>query len=212
MARRSHFKLRLPLLLHAYADLIQQRRAAAKYAVSKANDAEDNSDTERESRVYRRLKETSLSDRIFYTLRQRRRDRLIASTNPPSQLHQRLQAKHRHRLYQSGMAATALSASIAATVWTALFVTERVTLGGVPYRIITTFWNDKTARDAYFSGDTLALHNQLSTLGVEENIKAYYRPQFDNEHELDKYIHQIMFDRTGYVGEAYQVNHQGQLY
>ncbi|MEL6940906.1 MAG: hypothetical protein AAFO84_17125, partial [Cyanobacteria bacterium J06598_1] len=94
---------------------------------------------------------------------------------------------------------------------TSLFVREQVTFAGVPYRIVDKFWNDKAARDAYFVGDRNALHDRLKTLGVEEDIKDYYRDRFANEYELDQHIHQIMFDRTGYVGEAYNVNNFGQL-
>ncbi|MFK8182951.1 MAG: hypothetical protein AB8B99_06210 [Phormidesmis sp.] len=203
MTRWSRSKLHLPLWLNAYADWIQHRRAVAKNAPI---------DSELESRVYRRLKDVSLSDRLFYTLRERKRDRLAENEHRPSQLSQRLQDKNRHNQYKRGLAAATIGLGLGTATWTGLFVTEQVTFGGVPYRIVETFWNDKTARDAYFSGETQALHDQLSALGVEEAIKAYYRDQFDNEHELDKHIHQIMFDRTGYVGEAYQVNNQGQLY
>lgn len=208
MTRWSRSKSNLPLWLNAYADWMQHRLAAAKLASAKNAPADETC----ESRVYRRLKETSLRDRLFYTLRQRRRDRLAENENQPSQLTQRLQTQSRHRQYQRGLAAATLSLGLGGAAWTGLFVSERVTLGGVPYGIVETFWTDKTARDAYFSGDTQALHDQLSDLGVEEAIKAYYRDQFDNEHELDRYIHQIMFNRTGYIGEAYQVNNQGQLY
>lgn len=110
------------------------------------------------------------------------------------------------------MTAATLCLGLGVVLWTSLFIGERTTLGGVPYGIIRTFWNDKTARDAYFSGDAQVLHDRLSTLGVEASIKAYYRDQFEDEYALDRYIHQIMFDRTGYVGEAYRVNEQGQLY
>ena len=202
MARRSHSKLRLPLWLHAYADLIRQRRAATHSAPKDSA----------ESRVYRRLKETSLRDRIFYTLRQRRRHHLSRLANQPSHLSQRLQLRHRRRQRRKRIAALTLSLGLGSATWAGLFITEKVTLGGVPYRIVETFWNDKTARDAYFSGDSQALHDRLSALGVEEAIKTYYRDQFNNEHELDRYIHQIMFNRTGYVGEAYQVDSNGQLY
>lgn len=103
------------------------------------------------------------------------------------------------------------SLGVIATGWGGLFVSEQVTLGGVPYRIVRKFWRDKTARDAYFVGDRQALHDQLRALGVEGDIKDYYRDRFDNEHELDRHIHQIMFDRTGYVGEAYDVDNYGRL-
>jgi hypothetical protein len=43
-------------------------------------------------------------------------------------------------------------------------------------------------------------------MGIEEKMKDYYRPQISDEGVLDQHIHQILYDRTGYVGEAYQVN------
>ena len=199
MARRPHS--RIPLRLRAYTDLLRQRRAAAKYAPADPST----------SRVYRRLKETSLSDRIFHTLRKNRRYH-HAKPASASHLSLRLRAKHRRRWNRKGLTALCLSIGIGSATWLSLFVTEQVTLGGVPYRIVETFWNDDAARTAYFSGDAQALHDRLSALGVEEDIKAFYRDQFSNEDELDRYIHQVMFDRTGYVGEAYKVNNQGQLY
>ncbi len=38
-----------------------------------------------------------------------------------------------------------------------------------------------------------------------------YRDQISDENELDRYIHQIFYENTGYVGQAYKVNSQGQL-
>jgi len=202
MTRWSRSKLRLPPWISAYADLLRLRLAAARYRLPDKT----------ESRVYRRLRDASISDRLFYILRRRRRDRSIEQCSQPSQLSQRLQTKHRRHRHRQRLAAVTLWAGLGGALWTGLFVNERITLGGVPYRIIKTFWNDETARTAYFSGDAQALHNQLAALGVEESIKAFYRNEFDNEYELDRHIHQIMFDRTGYVGEAYEVNNRGQLY
>lgn len=104
-----------------------------------------------------------------------------------------------------------MSLGVGAACWGGLFINEQVTLGGVPYRVVRKFWNSPSARDAYFAGDRQALHDQLSLLGVENDIKNYYRDRFDNEYELDRHIHQIMFDRTGYVGEAYDVDNYGRL-
>lgn len=55
------------------------------------------------------------------------------------------------------------------------------------------------------------LHNRLSALGIEEDIKAYYRPKIQNEIALDRYIHQIFYDNTGYVGTGYFVDSAGKL-
>jgi hypothetical protein len=92
-----------------------------------------------------------------------------------------------------------------------LLTSERATIGGVPISIIMDFLRDETARSAYFEGDRQKLHDRLEAMGVEEEIKAFYRPQIRNEVKLDKYIHQLLYDRTGYVGDAYQVNTQGVL-
>lgn len=46
---------------------------------------------------------------------------------------------------------------------------------------------------------------------IEEQIKDFYRPQIPDEQELDRYIHQIFYNTTGYVGKAYKVNSEGSL-
>jgi hypothetical protein len=84
-------------------------------------------------------------------------------------------------------------------------------IGGVPSSIILTFLQDQPALTAYFQNNKQALHDRLEELEIEEQIKAYYRPQIPDEAELDQYIHQVFYDRTGYVGEDYQVNEQGIL-
>ena len=109
------------------------------------------------------------------------------------------------------LAVSCLSVAGGGGIWGNLFVLELVSLGGVPYGIIHKFWNDPAARTAYFVGDSRGLHDRLRSLGVEADIKDYYRDRFATEHELDRHIHQIMYDRTGYVGEAYQVRPSGQL-
>jgi hypothetical protein len=86
-----------------------------------------------------------------------------------------------------------------------------LTYKGVPVRILVDFVEDSAARRAYFAGNKRALHNRLKELGVEEQIKDFYRPQFKDEQELDLYIHQLMYDNTGYVGAAYIVDGEGKL-
>jgi hypothetical protein len=86
-----------------------------------------------------------------------------------------------------------------------------LTYKGVPVRILMDFVGDSAARRAYFGGDKRGLHNRLKALGVEEQIKDFYRPQFKDEQELDRYIHQLMYDNTGYIGAAYMVDGEGQL-
>ena len=104
-----------------------------------------------------------------------------------------------------------LSVILLVGIWVVLFTGGYVTLGGVPAPIIMKFLSDETAREAYFQGDRTKLHNRLDDMGIEDDIKAYYRPQIPDEAQLDQYIHQIFYERTGYVGEGYQVNSQGVL-
>jgi hypothetical protein len=92
-----------------------------------------------------------------------------------------------------------------------LFLQGRLVIGGVPSGIIMQFLQDDVARSAYFSGNNVALHDRLGEMGIEEAMKDYYRPQIPDEVVLDQHIHQILYDRTDYVGEAYQVNGQGVL-
>jgi len=129
-----------------------------------------------------------------------------------SRLRSRLEAKQaQRRRWQRSVMVVTFGLGLGATLVTNLFIQEKITVGGVPYRVISKFWNDPQARNAYFAADNQALHDRLQSLGVEEDIKAFYRDRFDTEYELDHHIHQIMFDRTGYVGEAYEVNDHGRL-
>ena len=85
------------------------------------------------------------------------------------------------------------------------------TVQGVPVSVVLKFVGDKPAREAYFSGQSFLLHERLQELEIEEEVKAFYRPQFEDEKELDWYIHQIFYDRTGYIGKAYKVGPGRQL-
>ena len=96
-------------------------------------------------------------------------------------------------------------------VWCLLFAFNVVTIGGVPASIIGQFLSDRLSVTAFFLRDGKTLHNRLEALGVEEEIKDYYRPQIPDEIELDQYIHQILFNSTGYVGNNYRLNSQGML-
>jgi hypothetical protein len=73
-------------------------------------------------------------------------------------------------------------------VW---FFSGQMVIGGVPSSVILTFLQDRPALHAYFQNDDQGLHDRLNELGVEEQIKDY--------------------NRTGYVGEAYEVSEQGTL-
>lgn len=92
-----------------------------------------------------------------------------------------------------------------------VFTKSDFPIGGVPIPIIRKFLNDETARNAFFGGKSTQLHDRLKEMGIKEEIKAYYRPRIHNEAELDRYIHQIFYERTGYVGKLYRVNSQGIL-
>lgn len=161
------------------------------------------------SRLQRRLESSLKRDRIFFNLVRRKRTQ---RRNRPSWLSQQLSPQQSpQQRWRYGLLLAFLALGLGGATWTTLFVNEQVTLGGVPYRIVHKFWQDKAARDAYFAGDRQALHDELSTLGVEDDIKDFYRDRFDSEYKLDRYIHQLMFNQTGYVGEAYEVDNYGQL-
>ena len=157
------------------------------------------------SRVQERLENPQLRDRNLLKLLRKRRAQ-------PSQLSLRLRSQRSRKLWwRSSILISALTIGLGGTVWSSLFVVGKITYKGVPYQVIQKFWQDEDAKAAYLAGDRQALHYRLASLGVERDIKNYYRDRFDNEYELDRYIHQIMYDRTGYVGEAYQVDKRGQL-
>lgn len=88
---------------------------------------------------------------------------------------------------------------------------NRWTIRGVPVPIILEFLKDETARKAYFQGNKNLLHDRLDEMGIEEKVKDFYREQIPNEYALDRHIHQIFYNNTGYVGKAYKVNSQGNL-
>lgn len=89
--------------------------------------------------------------------------------------------------------------------WVYLFITGAVTLSGVPASIIFNFLQDPPAITAFLTQDKQMLHDRLKQLNVETAIKAYYRPQISDEIELDRYIHQLFYDQTGYVGKKYRL-------
>lgn len=95
--------------------------------------------------------------------------------------------------------------------WGMLFLGGAVTLGGVPASIVGKFLQDPRAVNAFLTGDRVKLHQRLENMGIEEEIKAYYRPQIPDEAKLDLHIHQLLYDRTGYVGNNYLVTPQGNL-
>lgn len=90
--------------------------------------------------------------------------------------------------------------------WSVLFLNGNVTMGGVPASIVLKFLQDPYSVAQFFLGRKTQLHNRLRSLGVEEEIKDYYRPQIPDETQLDQYIHQLLYERTGYVGRDYFVS------
>ncbi|MBW4486701.1 MAG: hypothetical protein KME12_02805 [Trichocoleus desertorum ATA4-8-CV12] len=96
-------------------------------------------------------------------------------------------------------------------LWVVLVVGEYVTVGGVPFSVIVSFLQDDTARTAYFEGNSTGVHDRLSEMGIEDQMKGFYRSRISDEVKLDQHIHQVLYERTGYVGTAYRVNVQGTL-
>ncbi len=92
-----------------------------------------------------------------------------------------------------------------------LFLSGNPTIAGVPSSIIFKFLGDSKAVAAFFSQDRQMLHDQLQKIGIEEDIKNYYRPKIADEIELDRYIHQLFYNLTGYIGLNYDLNEQKEL-
>lgn len=93
----------------------------------------------------------------------------------------------------------------AAGTWGALFVTEVVTLGGVPYSVIMKVWKTPATRAALLRRDSYALHDLMDNMGIEYEIKKYHSKHIKDPVELDQHIHQILYNWTRYVGENYVV-------
>src|SRR6476646_10944964 len=66
-------------------------------------------------------------------------------------------------------------------VWIILVVGEYVTVGGVPFSVIVRFLQDDTAKTAYFAGNSTKVHDRLSEIGIEEQMKAFYRSRIPDE-------------------------------
>ncbi|MBF2074467.1 MAG: hypothetical protein IGS50_11995 [Synechococcales cyanobacterium C42_A2020_086] len=126
----------------------------------------------------------------------------------PMEGYRRVLKHRRNKRIRSAVSLTglALLGSLAA-----LFFSGHLVIGGIPASILMMFLQDEIARDAFLQGDRQGLHARLSEMGVEEMMKDYYRPRIADEAELDRYVHQLFYDRTGYVGEAYRVSPNGKL-
>jgi hypothetical protein len=92
-----------------------------------------------------------------------------------------------------------------------LLFQDSIVIKGIPLSLVFKGLVDIPTLEAYMSGDKKALHARLQALGFEEQIKAYYRPKIRDEVKLDRHIHQIFYETTGYIGQAYYVNSQGTL-
>lgn len=90
-------------------------------------------------------------------------------------------------------------------IWGTLFITEIVTVRGIPYSVLSKVMQDGTSRAALLARDSQALHDRLNAIGVEYDIKEYYSKKIDDPVELDQHIHQVFYNLTGYVGENYTV-------
>ncbi len=119
---------------------------------------------------------------------------------------QSVQARQKSNKTMGNALIVAVAGTIAAAgTWVVLLTTGVITLGGVPYSVLMKVWQDPGARSALLSGKETQLHDLMNNLGIEYDIKEYYRSRIQDPVELDQHIHQIMFNRTGYVGDAYTV-------
>ncbi|MEA5463647.1 hypothetical protein [Leptothoe sp. PORK10 BA2] len=117
-----------------------------------------------------------------------------------------VQARQKSKKTIGNAAIVALFGTIMAiSTGVVLFIAGTITLGGVPYSVVSKVWQNPEARNALMSGDETKLHDLMGGLGIEYEIKEHYRSRIQDPVELDQHIHQILFDRTGYVGEAYTV-------
>ncbi len=91
------------------------------------------------------------------------------------------------------------------------FLSGNLVVYGVPSSVIIQFLADETARAAYLNGHNQVLHDRLNEMGIEEQMKDFYRSHISDETLLDQHIHQILYDCTGYVGDAYRLNADGHL-
>lgn len=120
-----------------------------------------------------------------------------------------MRKKHHLLLYPlllAGLGVLGLLASGAFQV-----INGTLTLQGIPLEIVGRALADGPARNAYLAGNPDGLHHRLQQLGIEAEIKNFYRSQIRDEYQLDQYIHQLFYSMSGYVGRAYVVNSQGIL-
>lgn len=119
---------------------------------------------------------------------------------------QSLQARQKsNKKVANAIIVAVIGTTMAAGTWVVLFTTGVITLGGVPYSVLLKVWQNPEARSALLGGESSELHDLMGGLGIEYDIKSYYGKRIKDPVKLDQHIHQILFDRTGYVGENYVV-------
>lgn len=97
------------------------------------------------------------------------------------------------------------------TVWFGMFLSGMVTLGGVPFSVVSRVLRTPATRSALFTFRAATLHNLMDDMGIEEEIKLYHSKHIQDPVELDQHIHQILYNWTRYVGENYVVGARGKL-
>lgn len=95
--------------------------------------------------------------------------------------------------------------------WLTLFLLGVVSLGGVPFSVISKVLSNPSTRSALFTLRATTLHDQMDDMGIEEEIKLYHSKHIQDPVELDQHIHQILYNWTRYVGENYVVGARGKL-
>ena len=95
--------------------------------------------------------------------------------------------------------------------WLALFLSGMVTLGGVPFSVVSLVLRTPSTRKALFTLRATHLHDLMNSMGIEEEVKRYHSKRIQDPVELDQYIHQVLYNWTRYVGENYVVGDRGKL-
>jgi len=87
-----------------------------------------------------------------------------------------------------------------------LFFNGIFTIAGIPASILVKFLRNPPALSAFFTANRQKFHDQLQKIGIEDDVKDFYRNDISDEIELDRYIHQLFFNLTGYVGYNYDLS------
>lgn len=95
--------------------------------------------------------------------------------------------------------------------WFALFVAGMVTLGGVPFSVVSRVLATPDTRKALFTFRATHLHDLMDNMGIEEEIKIYHSKHIQDPVELDQHVHQVLYNWTRHVGENYVVGPRGKL-